>query len=234
MNSNVVYGLCNGDSSPYVGHTGYGAEAPSQGYYTNPSQHPVEGIQHPNHILGYGVPSDPRVPPLATETGAIVSDNGLSYTNLDPTFGGSTTYHDSHHHPQTPPSIVSSPSHLQGNIPYRGSDPLEYHLSVTSVNAQSPAHPHSGGPQTTTAAAYSYLDNTHHSQFGRHIPGGIPYGTGLDPLRDGCQINGMPPMSPHQGAHSNVPTYKWMQVKRNVPKPGKLTKYRTTNKFWKY
>ena len=55
-------------------------------------------------------------------------------------------------------------------------------------------------------------------------------------LRDQCQVNGMLSLAglgaghpAHQNPNlnhpaqqqSNVPTYKWMQVKRNVPKPGK-------------
>ena len=62
-------------------------------------------------------------------------------------------------------------------------------------------------------------------------------------LRDQCQVNGMLSLAglgaghpAHQGVgvgnnvnhtgaqqQPNVPTYKWMQVKRNVPKPGKKT-----------
>lgn len=50
---------------------------------------------------------------------------------------------------------------------------------------------------------------------------------GLYPHHDAVRECGMAAMMgaghplPHQQPQQNVPTYKWMQVKRNVPKPGK-------------
>ena len=50
---------------------------------------------------------------------------------------------------------------------------------------------------------------------------------GLYPHHDAVRECGMammgggPPL-PHQQPQQNVPTYKWMQVKRNVPKPGEF------------
>ena len=60
-------------------------------------------------------------------------------------------------------------------------------------------------------------------------PGSVPgyhglYGHHFSKLRGPHDLNGAYsdyPSKPQQA----VPTYKWMQVKRNVPKPGKRTSF---------
>ena len=104
---------------------------------------------------------------------------------------------------------------------------------------------------TGATPGYGYPDVTQYGArtASGHFSG--PYGVGGGALRDQCQVNGMLNLlgAQHPGQHhasasasganqtqqhpvqqqqqqqqqqqSNMPTYKWMQVKRNVPKPGK-------------
>ena len=63
-----------------------------------------------------------------------------------------------------------------------------------------------------------YLDAT--AQY-RHVSMGL-YSHHDAAVREcGMAMMGNGPPLPHQQPQQNVPTYKWMQVKRNVPKPGK-------------
>ena len=125
-----------------------------------------------------------------------------------------------HHHPQSHhhghPSLGHGDSNGLSAVAIPGATPgYAAYPDVTQYGART--HPMSLGP----GPGFTY---------GGHSVAGV--------LRDQCQVNGMlslaglgPGHPAHQGNNvnhvtqqqPNVPTYKWMQVKRNVPKPGKLS-----------
>ena len=142
--------------------------------------------------------------------------------------------HHPHHTQQNPlhPHGIHQTAHHHPQSHHHGGH-LGHDTNGLSAVALPGATPGYGYPDVT-----QYGARTHPMALG---PGpGFPYGghsvvSGV--LRDQCQVNGMLSLAglgaghpAHQAAnvnHSggqqqpNVPTYKWMQVKRNVPKPGK-------------
>lgn len=78
----------------------------------------------------------------------------------------------------------------------------------------------SAGCAPATPAYAGYLDPA--AQY-RHMSMGLY--AHHDGVRDACGMTAMmggstPHGLPHHQPQQSVPTYKWMQVKRNVPKPG--------------
>ena len=150
-------------------------------------------------------------------TTGIISDNGLQYANLDGSGG-----------PGAPPGS----GYGYGGHPHH----MAYHYSDIHgdghLNSVAAAAAASGAGQGTYSA--SYLDNSAvaaaaaYSQFpsiyGQHHThslksirghdfGGSAYpGSAADAFSAAAAVSKPSPA---------VPTYKWMQVKRNVPKPGK-------------
>lgn len=135
------------------------------------------------------------------------------------------------------PSLSQVDSHRsQGPIPLQDS-----HVGVSYTNLDDyngygqhlSQHPYdySGAVQAgqlntactppTTHTYAGYLDPA--TQY-RHMSMGIY--THHDGVREACSMTAMMGSSPHCLPHhqpqQSVPTYKWMQVKRNVPKPGKI------------
>ncbi|XP_064471847.1 homeobox protein Hox-B1a-like [Ornithodoros turicata] len=241
MNSNVVYAsMCHnadGATAPYPSQP-YDLHTTHQVYFPGPPDNPYGTM---------AAFPDPRTPPLHGDMShhQIINDNnGLSYTNLDQQAaaaaaaagylhrgsggGGGATMHPAAPGGYGSPGGAGSPrpAPTAAAFPYRGN--LDYtHMGepVTGVHHAAPApqadHLHSDravGPHTYAP----YLDPL--SLQRRNGYGA--YADSYDVMRDAsCQHNG----SGFQGSLSRpglsqpkpapVPTYKWMQVKRNVPKP---------------
>lgn len=171
----------------------------------------------------------------------IISDsNGLSYTNLDQShfhqqqhhhqrMGHTTNPTPTYHHHHHPYSADVPPRNLAYVHPYRNVD-YSYEIGAH----QTPDHPQGvpigpEGARVVTGfgvapSTYPYLDSLNLSR--RNGYGGYE---NYDPaLRESCQMNGgyqygspvhrtrMTTTQP-----TPMPTYKWMQVKRSVPKPSK-------------
>ena len=126
-------------------------------------------------------------------------------------------HHQAHHHGHPSLGHGDGTNGLSG-VAIPGATPGYGYPDVTQYGARTHA--------MTLGAATSGFPYTSHS-----VVSGV--------LRDQCQVNGMlslaglgaaahqahqnPNLIPHAAQQQpNVPTYKWMQVKRNVPKPGKF------------
>ena len=168
----------------------------SQLYYTDVGQ------QH------YGYPPDPQPaePPNGHLPHQIINEpNGLSYTNLDAGHSYTTQRHH-HHQPYCPQS---------GGHFYRT---FEYDVVSGTQDSGVPSYPptpyhysQAGLPRRNSPVYGNYPGDGYDSQHAA--------ATG-----DCQQINGVvgfqrTPATPQQ--QQPVPTYKWMQVKRSLPKPGK-------------
>lgn len=95
---------------------------------------------------------------------------------------------------------------------------LEEYNNYQHMTSQPPQAYDYAQPNPCAPAPYAgYLD--HAAQY-RHVSMGLyPH---HDAVREcGMAMMGTAPPLPHQQPQQTVPTYKWMQVKRNVPKPGK-------------
>lgn len=150
----------------------------------------------------------------------ITSPNGLSYTNLD----YSNTENYSYHHKTPPKEYVNyetidtkrtdSDSRTRHDDCHENLDYLqqsaitdEHYQSNYTPSVKEEPHYH----QHTASSAINPLPDYHHQT--------IP----LHHIHQNAHHH-------HQSQHVNttttaqtsVPTYKWMQVKRNVPKPGKF------------
>ncbi|XP_054721365.1 uncharacterized protein LOC129231142 [Uloborus diversus] len=251
MNSNVVYSsVCRngGDAAAYGAATtpqqtiyngGTAGSSPeSISAYYHHQQPPTGPSYLPTTLMTpYSSAPELRTPPLHPEATnghhtphQIISDsNGLSYTNLDQSHfhqqrPANPTYHHTHY------SAVAdvAPRNTAYHHPYRN---LDY--SYEFGGHQGPDHQGvSLGPEGArvvsgfgmTASTYPYLDSL--SLTGRNGYGAYEK---YDPaLRESCQMNGgyqygspvhrsrVPTAQP-----ASLPMFKWMQVKRSVPKPRK-------------
>lgn len=121
-----------------------------------------------------------------------------------------------HLHPHGIPPHLSSHNHSQGNpaqmiTPHQQSL-LQHHSPPATVcgnqNSRSQNVVSPGGTTTTSTASTASVSSSSGSNNGTS-------GTGANPSQA---------KSPSHG--NNLPTYKWMQLKRNVPKPqGMLSQY---------
>lgn len=195
-NTNMVYGVCNAES-------GYHSQAYSselQHYYAQCQSHEV--VQGQTYIPPALTPTDHHRPQHTNLQDAHVPS---SYTNLD-------DY-----------SSVGYPGHAAG-----GMSAAQHHVTqgydyTSAVQAAAVAGGVGGqtGVMSPASAGYpGYLDPA--AQY-RHMSMGLY--AHHDGVREACGVGGMMGGSPHGLPHhqpqQTVPTYKWMQVKRNVPKPGK-------------
>lgn len=180
---------------------GYSAEYYQQGAAYQP---PYEGYHEgyyeaPSHYyepLLHGQPShEPTTPVISTDT-------GLCYTNLD--YG-----------------------ELQPNYAIHGLAPHDAFKHREEVPRHDEMHGHE------VKLDNHYLETKYNMHFVDE--GSMQYGHGsplpcgefehYQPkeefgLREGFREECLPHQHPPHAAHAQVPTYKWMQVKRNVPKPG--------------
>ena len=207
------------NSSAYGGLAGPGGANATGGATGNASSDPrstgsadLSGIkyEHQNSSPSSVVPSH--------SPSGIVSDNGLQYANLDGSsaaavaaaavgYGPPTSYH---HH-----SHAAAAASLGGYS--------QYH-SDHGGGGGAALGPDAGLslPAATAASFSAYLDNPNQA---------VPYAStghaSYPSLYHQPKIRKSPhhdyPSYPHvPKAANSVPTYKWMQVKRNVPKPGKI------------
>ena len=125
-------------------------------------------------------------------------------------------HHQAHHHGHPALSAHGDATNGLSGVAIPGATPGYGYPDVTQYGART--HAMSLG---AAASGFPYA--------GHSVVSGV--------LRDQCQVNGMlslaglatanhpahqnPNLNPHAAQQQpNVPTYKWMQVKRNVPKPG--------------
>lgn len=241
MNSNVVYAsMChNGDgaTAPY-GSPQQHYDLAAQVYFpAAPAESPYGPISFP----------DPRTPPLHGDPSLshhqIINDNnGLSYTNLDQQAAaaaaaagylhggrganGATMGYGSPGGASPRPA----PTTATTGFPYRGATSLDYsHMEPVAGHgvhhAATPAdHMADRGAMAAPGYPPPYLDPLALQR--RNGYAGYATADGYDAVRESCQHNGAAyqahglsrtGLSPPKPAP--VPTYKWMQVKRNVPKP---------------
>ena len=151
-------------------------------------------------------------------------------------------YPNSEYSHQTNPSLSPTVAHQTSPSGIPHSHSLLYAHHAHHLNGGShPTH------ESVLASGYGFMDISQYSQR-QHISGLAPAGFGYpsqlsDAIRDhSCQIPGMFPLQVghpgavnssqhgHQITHQsspqqNLPQYKWMQVKRNVPKPGNILQH---------
>lgn len=197
----------------------YSPSAAEYGITTTANNSPTEGFYEPEH--------QPYFPPTATNGGPpggplqdshiISSDNGLSYTNLDYIYGQN----------HGTPGATSSP-YLQAS---EDKVPLSHYQLGDEMLPSATGHHGSGGS-----------GNWHHHHHSSYIENSVSHPFGLGQISSGSQttsqmghmastgMQGSPPVQhlQHQQQHQqqqqqqnqqNITTFKWMQIKRNVPKP---------------
>ncbi|XP_076031701.1 uncharacterized protein LOC143019669 [Oratosquilla oratoria] len=218
MNTNMVYGVCNADS-------GYHSQAYSSElhYYAQcqpPTHDSPSVVQGQTYIPAALAPSSEAHHRSQAPNGGLQDSHVVSYTNLDD-YGGVGYQH---------------PVHMGGGQHHQGYDYTSAVQAAAAAAAAAGAAASGaagvGGqnasamtPPATGVHTYSgYLDPA--AQY-RHMSMGL---YAHDSVRDACGMGGMmgggaPHGLPHHQPQQTVPTYKWMQVKRNVPKPAPKTEY---------
>ncbi|XP_071532315.1 homeobox protein Hox-A1 [Panulirus ornatus] len=198
--TNMVYGVCNADS-------GYHSQAYSselQHYYAQCQSH--DAVQGQTYIPPALTPTDHHRSQHAALQDAHVPS---SYTNLD-------EY-----------STVCYPGHAAAGVPgqHHVSQSYDYSSAVQAAAVAGGVGGQTGVMSPAAAGGYpGYLDPA--AQY-RHMSMGLY--AHHEGVREACGVGGMMGGSPHALPHHQpqqaVPTYKWMQVKRNVPKPAPKTDY---------
>ena len=153
----------------------------------------------------------------------IISDNGLQYANLDgsggPGPGGGVGYPGGYgHHPMAAAAAGYHYSDIHGD----GS------LAVAAAAAASggQAGGFSAYLDNSTAAAAAYAQSQYSGIYGQHHPHSlksISRGAGVHDFSPSSYPADFAAAAAVSKPSPAVPTYKWMQVKRNVPKPGRFT-----------
>ncbi|XP_050737346.1 homeobox protein Hox-B1b-like [Eriocheir sinensis] len=199
--TNMVYGVCNAESGyhsqPYCSEL--------QHYYGQCQSH--EAVQGQTYIPPALTPTDHHRPQHTSLQDAHVPS---SYTNLD-------DY-----------SSVCYPGHAAGGMAatqHHVSQSYDYTSAVQAAAVAGGVGGQTGVMSPAGAGGYpGYLDPA--AQY-RHMSMGLY--AHHEGVRDACGVGGMMGGSPHALPHhqpqQSVPTYKWMQVKRNVPKPAPKTDY---------
>lgn len=156
------------------------------------------GQQH----YGYTEPQTAEPPNSHLPHQIINEPNGLSYTNLDAGHAAATAYnphrnHNHHHQPYYP----QASGHFYRTFEYDSSPdvPTYHHPSYHNLEAAGLGR-RSSNPYATGTSAYEGYENQQASA-------------------DCHAMAAFRTQTPQQQHH---PTYKWMQVKRSLPKPGKF------------
>ena len=183
----------------------YGVCNPESGYhhsqaYSSDLQHYYASCQNSDVVQGHTylppalTPTDP--PSHRSQPPTSLQDAHVaSYTNLDDY--GSYQQHLGQHHQS-----------------------YDYTSAVQAATVGQVGPP--GSCATSTAAYPGYLDPA--AQY-RHMSMGLY--AHHEGVREACGMGSMMGTAAHHGLphhqpQQSVPTYKWMQVKRNVPKPGRV------------
>ncbi|XP_071558556.1 uncharacterized protein [Temnothorax nylanderi] len=179
--------------------SGTSSSTPPQGFYS-----PTGAVLHEN----------------GSTTAIISSENGLSYTNLD--YASSSSYSN-----QQPHAIASVDPHQSYHVQqaaYR-EDPHHHHHhhhppggsslhQTTTQIQQSEFSTHPPGhykEESSDTATYHILQQSSHLQH--------PHQHGHHHQQQHSHAHHSQQQQQQQQQQTQVPTYKWMQVKRNVPKP---------------
>lgn len=197
----------NNHHMPQVPSSHYGTSYPS---YEDPSYVYSENAETPPspQDLNYYHHHHPQHVPQ--ENPIISTDTGLSYTNLDYGTNATPTSYPVNHQPvytdsyQRPQDVMLRHQDVDGN----------HHIGYMHENKYLPqiendTYTH----QHVTATNSSCMEYQHHHRFKEE---GMPN----DIDRHHHQQHGMHNVSSVPQPQPVIPTYKWMQVKRNVPKPG--------------
>lgn len=221
-------------------HNGaYNAES---GYYNytgelcspnHPASHQVQASTHypagyhyeePSYIYGATDSSDAPSSPqdlnyyhqnVHQDNPIINTETGLSYTNLDYANSNGTLYPSINHQ-----NVYSSePNTFTREIPLRHHEEVAENHQINylhdnkyiphQLDATEGFHSHLAAGNTPTSSCMEYQ----HLQ--RYKEEGLVDGS-LNRLRPHHLIHGLNSLPQNQ---PTLPTYKWMQVKRNVPKP---------------
>lgn len=157
----------------------------------------------------------------------IISDNGLQYANLDgsggPVPGGGGVGYPGGYHGHHQSMAAAAAGYYHSDIHGDGSS-----LAAAQAAAGAQAFSSAYLDNSTAAAAAAYAQSQYPSIYGQH-----PHS--LKSIRGSAGVHDFSP-SPYQAdfaaaaaiskpSQPAVPTYKWMQVKRNVPKPVPKTEY---------
>jgi len=198
----------NGDAAEASHHHGYGLQ--QQQHQAHLQDQARETKYDPNN--GSTTSHSPT---------GIISDNGLQYANLDGSAGpgyhpgaGNGPYHS---HLAAAAAAASQLGQAAGV-----QSPYSHYSDIHSDGLAGLTQGGPGGPGSFSA----YLDNTAMSPYASQYPGLYGHHAAIKSMRGGHDFS--PPSYPHEFSSKpapSVPTYKWMQVKRNVPKPGKKLKH---------
>ena len=187
------------------------------------THHHGYGLQHQQHLQDQARETkyDPNNGSTTSHSPTgIISDNGLQYANLDGSAGpggyhsatGSGPYHS---HLAAAAAAASQLGQAAGV-----QSPYSHYSDIHSESLAGLTQGGPGGPGSFSA----YLDNSGMSPYASQYPGLYGHHAAIKSMRAGHDFS--PPSYPHEFTSKpspSVPTYKWMQVKRNVPKPGKMT-----------
>lgn len=225
--SNVLYTSANASAHPHLysptaieyGITTSSNNSPSDQYYESGEvQTGYYNSGGSNNGASGGNMSSPGT--SLPENHIISSDNGLSYTNLD-----YIAYQQSQGY-----SMVHGPPDDKSHIPHHYNDDIMIPAGQTPIHSH-----HSAGTPTWHHHSHGYVDSPGQLQHqlnltslppnsmqaqqqmnhSLHSPSGIQSAQSTSPnLQTQSQQS-----QQQQQQQQNVPTYKWMQVKRNVPKP---------------
>ncbi|XP_024874892.1 homeotic protein labial-like isoform X2 [Temnothorax curvispinosus] len=179
--------------------SGTSSSTPPQGFYS-----PTGAVLHEN----------------GSTTAIISSENGLSYTNLD--YASSSSY--SNQQPHAVASVDPHQSYHVQQAAYR-EDPHHHHHhhhppggsslhQTTTQIQQSEFSTHPPGhykEESSDTATYHILQQSSHLQH--------PHQHGHHHQQQHSHAHHSQQQQQQQQQQTQVPTYKWMQVKRNVPKP---------------
>ncbi len=221
----------------HVGNAGHSPEGPFPGGGSTEQHSRLSAQTTKFEPSPVSLQSSPAVP-----GSGIVSDNGLQYANLDGSGGGgggmaaaaaaAAAYGGGgQHHPVS----AYQQHHHHSGLSHHAAVAAAYgHYSENSVVGHSTGGGGGGGggalgtsnsgPATGSASSAPEAPFTAYLESSNSGPYVGSYSSiyGQPKLRQ----SEYPPYHVPKTA-SNVPTYKWMQVKRNVPKPGKNVLYCT-------
>ncbi|KAJ8934056.1 hypothetical protein NQ314_013610 [Rhamnusium bicolor] len=152
------------------------------------------------------------------ENPIINTDSGLSYTNLDYANSNSNSiYHHQNNYnenyPRSHPDVVLQ-HHDEGSdnhqLHHNYVHDNKYHNHQVELSEGTYHHPHLVASNTATGACMEFQ---HLHRYKEEVMQG---GDGHSRLRQHHVMHGLNAVPQPQPV---LPTYKWMQVKRNVPKP---------------
>lgn len=181
-------------------------------------------------------PQLPQINNVVPDTHIISSDNGLSYTNLDYMYGHSPANAMYMQNNDEKGSIsIGTQAFNSANVPHLSDSSnighSQHHVSTTTMLTTASVaawHSHQHHHQNTTA---NYLDSSSIDghQMGLNSMSCLQNQAQINQMR-GTVVHGLnggghnqpateTQQQSHQTRNTQQPTYKWMQVKRNVPKP---------------